>query len=60
LPAANVQRLRQTLLHWQKDTDLAAVRDPGLLHKLPEAEQVAWGNLWSRVAALLARTRPEK
>jgi hypothetical protein len=30
------------------------VRDPGLLRKLPEAEQVAWGNLWAQVDALLA------
>jgi tetratricopeptide (TPR) repeat protein/tRNA A-37 threonylcarbamoyl transferase component Bud32 len=45
---------RKTLLHWQKGADLAAVRDPGLLRKLPEAEQVAWGNLWAQVDALLA------
>jgi tetratricopeptide (TPR) repeat protein len=51
---------RQALLYWQKDRDLATVRDPDALRKLPEAEQVAWRNLWAQVAALLARTRPTK
>jgi tetratricopeptide (TPR) repeat protein/tRNA A-37 threonylcarbamoyl transferase component Bud32 len=50
-------RSRQALLNWQKDPDLAAVRDPDALGKLPEAEQVAWRNLWAHVAALLARTK---
>jgi hypothetical protein len=54
---AAVERSRQMLLHWQKDTDLAAVRDPYLLRNLPEAEQVAWRNLWAQVDALLARSR---
>ena len=46
---------RQALLHWQRDADLAAVRDRDLLARLPEAEQAAWANLWGHVAALLAR-----
>jgi Flp pilus assembly protein TadD len=45
---------RETLLRWRKDADLASVRDPELLLKLPEAEQVAWRNLWAQVDALLA------
>jgi hypothetical protein len=60
LPPAGIQRLRRTLLHWQKDPDLATVRDPDSLRKLPEAEQVAWGNLWAQVDALLARSSPGK
>jgi tetratricopeptide (TPR) repeat protein len=52
--------IQQKLRHWQKDADLAAVRDPDALRKLPEAEQVAWGNLWAQVAALLSRTSPGK
>jgi tetratricopeptide (TPR) repeat protein len=55
-----IQRLRQVLLHWQKDADLAAVRDPDRLRKLPEAEQVAWRNLWAQVEALLARASPRQ
>jgi hypothetical protein len=49
-------RSRQALLRWRKDAALAAVRDPAPLRKLPEAEQVAWLNLWAQVDALLART----
>jgi hypothetical protein len=55
LPTASVQRGRQALLHWQKDTDLAGMRDPAALRKLPAAEQVAWHKLWAQVDALLAR-----
>jgi hypothetical protein len=51
---------REALLHWQKDPDLAAVRDREHLAKLPEAEQVAWGNLWVWVEDLLARHKPRK
>jgi tetratricopeptide (TPR) repeat protein len=50
----------EALLHWQKDADLAAVRDAVVLAKLPEAEQVAWRNLWAQVDALLARVKPGK
>src|SRR5262249_25198329 len=54
----SAEQVRQTLLHWQQDPDLAAVRAPDSLRKLPEAEQVAWRNLWAQVDALLARTTP--
>jgi hypothetical protein len=50
----------QALLHWRKDSDLAAVRDPAALGKLPEAEQVAWRNLWAQLDAVLARVKPGK
>jgi hypothetical protein len=49
---------RQALLHWQRDADLAAVRDRDLLAKLPEAERTAWANLWGHVDILLARHQP--
>ena len=41
--------------HWQTDSDLAGVRDPGApgLAKLPEAEREVWGRLWAEVAELL-------
>jgi tetratricopeptide (TPR) repeat protein/tRNA A-37 threonylcarbamoyl transferase component Bud32 len=45
----------QTLRHWQKDTDLAGVRDRAALAKLPEAERKDWAKLWGDVAALLAK-----
>jgi hypothetical protein len=53
---AAVERARKALLHWLRDADLAGVRDPAALGKLPEAEQVAWRNLWAQVEALLARS----
>jgi tetratricopeptide (TPR) repeat protein len=54
--------VRQSLLHLPKDPDFAAVRDRAALGKLPEAEQVAWLNLWSQVDTLLllARTTLDK
>jgi hypothetical protein len=49
--------VQQTLQHWKSDPDLASVRDPDALAKLPEAEGSAWRSLWAEVDALLARAR---
>jgi superkiller protein 3 len=49
--------VQRTLRHWQKNPDLAALRDPGALAQLPEAERAACRKLWSDVEALLARAR---
>lgn len=47
-----------TLQHWQQDADLAAIRDPAALAKLPEAERrKQWESLWAEVAALLKSSR---
>jgi serine/threonine-protein kinase len=52
--------VRQTLRHWEEDTDLAGVRGEALA-KLPEAEREAWQRLWDEVDALLANlSAPEK
>jgi Flp pilus assembly protein TadD len=40
----------RTLLHWQKDPDLANVRNAEALAHLPDAEREAWGKLWAEVA----------
>jgi serine/threonine-protein kinase len=40
---------------WQRDEDLAVVRDEPALGKLPPDEQRAWQALWEKVAALAAR-----
>jgi tetratricopeptide (TPR) repeat protein len=56
LPPDAAEQVRRVLLQWRRGSDLAATRDPSLLARLPEAEQVAWLNLWARVDALLART----
>jgi tetratricopeptide (TPR) repeat protein len=43
--------------HWQRDDDLAGVRDPQKLDGLPEAESKAWQALWTDVAGLLKEAR---
>jgi hypothetical protein len=37
--------VRQTLQHWQKDTDLASLRDAVALAKLPDAERADFEKL---------------
>ena len=49
------QSIVQTLHHWKVDPDLAALRDPAALAKLPDEEQKACRALWSDVDALLAK-----
>jgi tetratricopeptide (TPR) repeat protein len=50
-------RVQQKLRHWQQDADLACLRAPEALTRLPEAERKAWRQLWADVAALLERTQ---
>jgi tetratricopeptide (TPR) repeat protein len=47
--------VQQKMQHWQKDPDLAGLRDTAALEKLPAAERAAWHQLWADVAALLKR-----
>ena len=49
------QVMRATLDHWQRDTDLASVRDADALQKLTAQEQGAWRKLWADVAELLKK-----
>jgi tetratricopeptide (TPR) repeat protein/serine/threonine protein kinase len=46
------------LLHWQQNSALAGIHDRSALDKLPAVEQKALAQLWSDVAALLAKTAP--
>jgi tetratricopeptide (TPR) repeat protein len=46
---------QQALQHWQKDSDLAGLRDAAALAKLPAAERAAWEALWADVATLLKK-----
>jgi tetratricopeptide (TPR) repeat protein len=48
--------VQRTLQHWQKDTDLASVRDKEALANLPQAERDAWQKLWGDVADLLEKS----
>jgi hypothetical protein len=43
--------------HWQRDPDLAGVRDKQALAALPEAQRRLWEQLWADVAALLDRAQ---
>src|SRR5262249_11475499 len=38
--------VRQRLAHWQQDSDLASVRDPQTLDRLPGDERQSWHQLW--------------
>jgi serine/threonine-protein kinase len=50
----------RALKRWQRDADLAGVRDPEALAKLPQPEREAWGRLWADVADLLRKTAGQK
>ncbi|HJT76540.1 MAG TPA: tetratricopeptide repeat protein, partial [Gemmataceae bacterium] len=56
-PEQGRPRVVGQLGHWQADTDLAGVREPEALAKLPEAERQGWQTLWNDVATTLARAR---
>jgi serine/threonine-protein kinase len=49
--------VREALTRWQKEPDLACVRDPNELDKLAAEERQEYLKLWSEVAAVLARTQ---
>jgi serine/threonine protein kinase len=52
-------QLVRILSHWQKDTDLAGIREASLVAALPEAERAACDELWHDVEALLSElTQP--
>jgi hypothetical protein len=44
-----------TLRHWERDPDLASVRDQAGLNLLPEAERGDWKALWNAVDCLIAK-----
>ncbi|MGO9467968.1 MAG: tetratricopeptide repeat protein [Isosphaeraceae bacterium] len=52
--------MRAMLQHWQRDTDLASVRDADALQKLTAQEQEAWRKLWADVAELLKKAGDAK
>jgi tetratricopeptide (TPR) repeat protein/tRNA A-37 threonylcarbamoyl transferase component Bud32 len=53
----NPFELQQDLQHWQKDADLAGVRDHEELTMFPAAEQDAWRQLWAEIEALREQAR---
>jgi tetratricopeptide (TPR) repeat protein len=52
--AKDAAAVQMTLKLWQINPDLAAVRDPQALAKLPEPEGKAWQQLWSEVEETLS------
>ena len=52
---ADRSAVMRTLTQWKSVTDLAAIRDPLDLAKLPEDERQACQSLWADVDALLKR-----
>jgi tetratricopeptide (TPR) repeat protein len=50
------REMMQTLRHWLKDRDLAGLRDPQQIARLPEEERPACHALWADVAAVLGQT----
>jgi tetratricopeptide (TPR) repeat protein/tRNA A-37 threonylcarbamoyl transferase component Bud32 len=59
-PAGAKAVVRQTLAHWQKDPDLAGVRDKTCMAKLPQDERQAWQQLWADVDTLLKQAKAAK
>jgi hypothetical protein len=43
--------------HWQQDSDLAGLRDPDAVARLPADERQACQQLWADVAALLKQAQ---
>jgi len=48
------QLVLQRLRHWQRDQDLAGLRDSAAMAKLPADEQEACRQLWAKLGALVA------
>jgi serine/threonine-protein kinase len=49
------QAIGERLAHWRRDADLASVRDPQSLGRLPENERAGWQALWRDVDRLANR-----
>ena len=60
-PPAFRGRVQPALQHWKQDSDLAGIRAPESLARLPEPERKRWQAFWTQVDALLqeaAAVRP--
>jgi hypothetical protein len=49
--------VQKRLQHWQEDSDLAGLRDPEAVKKLPAAERAACQKLWADMADVLKKIR---
>ncbi|HEV3260150.1 MAG TPA: hypothetical protein VG013_25055, partial [Gemmataceae bacterium] len=50
----------ERLRHWQRDSDLAGLRDKDSVAKLPAEEQAACKQLWVNVEMLLRKAEAKK
>jgi hypothetical protein len=50
--------VQQRLERWQREPDLAGLREAAALARLSPDEREAWGALWADVRAFLARIKP--
>ncbi len=55
--SGSVAQVTGVLRHWLADSDLAGVRDPEGLARLPDAERQLWQRLWNSVADTLVRAQ---
>lgn len=56
-PSSDRAAVQQMMTYWRRDSDLAGVRDPDSLSRLPETERKEWQALWEDVEALLQRVQ---
>jgi serine/threonine-protein kinase len=56
-PTAAREGVREALTRWSNEPDLAGLREPDELNKLPADEREQFLALWEEVAAVLARTK---
>ncbi len=52
--ATDERVVRRMLRQWQLEPDLAGVRDPAALAKLPESERKGWQDFWQEVQRMLS------
>jgi tetratricopeptide (TPR) repeat protein len=57
-PAKNRAAVHRRIADWLTDAELAPVREPGELEKLPLDERVSWVKLWTAVRDLRDATAP--
>jgi hypothetical protein len=53
-------RITRVLQSWFVDPDLAGVREPQALFKLPQAERQPWRQLWGDVSDTLGRAQRKR
>jgi hypothetical protein len=58
LAATDMALVHGHMQRWSEDKDLASVRDPKAVERLPPEERDAWKKIWTEVLALRDQTAP--